>query len=236
MNLSQNWQNHLPASVSSYFVQVSSTWHWGAQWSIVAKVGSEKISLCHSPNAEKPIKHLGKSGLLLSLGILEPFWLYVLFLWGEFSCLVSDITQILFHCWFQLLLWHRKRITETCGRDCPPNSGAPDHEKRVIGSGKVLICCCTIHHILSIWSFIFHCCTVYWWFSNLKLLTLVLWDVFIYGANLPCILLLWVWAVAAWCSKWDWKKVRKVGSSTKMLTKITDLNLVILPKYAERLQ
>lgn len=103
---------------------------------------------------------------------------------------------------------------ETWHRDCP-NSGAADHDKWVIGSGNTLICYCTINHNLSIWSFILYGCRVYWCSSNLKLLTSVLWDVFTYGANLPCILFLWVWPVAACCSQWDWQKVRKMGSSKK---------------------
>lgn len=150
------------------------------------------------------------------LEFFEPFWLYILFLWSRVSCLVSDIIPVFFHSWLHLLLWHRKRIAETWSRDCPPNSGAADHDKWVIGRGNVLIHYCTIYHNLSIWSFILYCCTVYWCSSNMKLLPLVLWEVFIYGANLPYMLFLWVWTVAAWCSQWDWKKVRKLGTSTKM--------------------
>lgn len=119
---------------------------------------------------------------------------------------MSDIIPILFHCWFQLLLWHRKGIAETWGRDCPPNSGAADHDKWVIGSGNMLICYCTIHHNLSVLSFILHCCMIYWCSSSLELLTLVLWDVIIYGANLPPIFLLWVWTVAPSETGKKWEK------------------------------
>lgn len=148
---------------------------------------------------------------------------------------MSDLIPIFFHCRFQLLLWHRKRIAETWGRDCPPNSGAADRDKWVIGDGNMLICYCTIHHNLSIWSFILHCCTVYWCSSNLKLLTLILWDGFICGAKLPSIVLV---GMNSGCLMLPVRlaKSEKSGILNKNVEDITDLDLGTLPKYTEGLQ
>lgn len=147
---------------------------------------------------------------------------------------MSDIVSTLFHCWFELLLWHRRGIAETWGRHCSPNSCAEDHQRQVVGGSNMLICYCTVNQNLSVWSLILHCCTAYWWSSNFKLLTLVLWIGFIYGANLPYTLSLWVRTVAVWCFQGDWQKVRKVGSLTK--TQETSLTWTLVESWQNRLK